>query len=158
MLRLSPQLLDRIRAHAERDYPHECCGILLGRSEPVAEAAPGADDTRRLVLDVAPMRNAHTASPQNRFEFDPREHLQVQRRGRERGLEVIGFYHSHPDHPARPSIFDLENASWPGLSYLIVAVAQARAAAANSFELAGDRSHFIQEELEAGVSQEGAAA
>ncbi len=142
MLRLSPQDLDRIRAHAERDYPRECCGILLGRA--AAEL--------RVASEAVPMRNANAAAPANRFAFDPREHLEVQRRGRERGLEVIGFYHSHPDHPARPSVTDLENASWPGLSYLIVAVAQGRAAAVNSFELAEDRSHFIQEDIQAGAA------
>lgn len=146
MLCLSHEDLDRIRAHAERDYPHECCGILLGR----------ADAARRQVAAPAAMRNANAASPENRFEFDPRQHLEVQRQARERGLEVIGFYHSHPDHPARPSVFDLENASWPGLSYLIVAVAQGRAATVNSYELAEDRSHFLQEEVVVGA--QGAAA
>jgi len=127
-----------IRSHGEATYPHECCGILLGRT------LGGA----RRVEEVVPMRNANTTTPQNRFDFDPKEHLQVQRGARERGLEVVGFYHSHPDHPARPSQYDLDNASWPGYSYVIVAVAQGVARQLNAFELADDRSHFIQEAVE----------
>lgn len=93
------------------------------------------------------MRNATTQTPENRFDFDPKEHLAVQRRARERGLEVVGFYHSHPDHPARPSQYDLDHAAWPGYSYVIVSVGKGVAGDANSFELAEDRSHFIQEAI-----------
>jgi proteasome lid subunit RPN8/RPN11 len=137
-LRLTRNDLASIRVHGESTYPHECCGILLGRNE----------DGHRVVEDVVPMRNANESSPQNRFDFDPKEHLRVQRGARERGMDIIGFYHSHPDHPARPSQYDLDHAAWPGYSYVIVSVEKSVAAEANSFELAADRSHFIQEPVE----------
>ncbi len=135
-LAIPSPLLDAIRAHGEREYPRESCGLLLG-----AGAEP------RRVTDVTPLRNANTEAPERRFALDPREHLGAQREARRRGLEVVGFYHSHPDHPARPSVTDLAEASWPGFSYVITAVARGRAAAVHSYELAEDRGHFIQEEI-----------
>lgn len=141
-LQLAAAHLAAIRRHGESDYPHECCGLLLGRFA----------GERRIVDDVHPMRNANTTSPENRFDFDPKEHLAAQRQARERGLEVVGFYHSHPNHPARPSQYDLEHAAWPGYSYLIVRIQQGRAQEANSYELAEDRSHFLQEPLDAGAA------
>lgn len=140
-LELPSRLAAAIAQHGVRTYPCECCGLLLGRHE-------GA---LRVVVDAMPLRNADEDSPRNRFAFDPREHLRAQREARERGLETVGFYHSHPDHPARPSQFDLDQASWPGYSYYIVSIralgAAAQAAEANSYELADDRSHFIQEDV-----------
>ncbi|HET9783856.1 MAG TPA: M67 family metallopeptidase [Terriglobales bacterium] len=135
-----PALEDLLR-HGERDYPNECCGLLLGQA---------LETRRRRATEAFPMRNANAVSPQNRFEFDPREHLAAQRAARERGLSVVGFYHSHPDHPARPSRTDLERAAWPGYSYLIISVAGGKAAPdqANAFELAEDRSAFLPEPLE----------
>lgn len=140
-LLLARHALETILRHGERDYPQECCGLLLGKA---AEAG------KRQAVEAQPLRNAHAASPRNRFEFDPREHLEAQRAARARGLSVVGFYHSHPDHPARPSATDLEQAAWPGYSYLIISVAQGRAAAeqAGSFELAEDRSRFLAEPIE----------
>ena len=131
--------LDAIRGHGERDYPNECCGLLLGSADGGAA---------REVREAQPLRNANTDSPRNRFDFDPAEHLAAQRAARERELEVIGFYHSHPDHPARPSQFDLDHAAWPGYSYVIVSIRQGKAGEANSFELAEDRSRFLDEEIE----------
>lgn len=141
-LRLMPEHFDAIRRHGEASYPHECCGLLLG------QFAGEERETR----EVFPMRNANTASPENRFDFDPQEHLAAQRQARERGLEVVGFYHSHPNHPARPSQYDLEHAAWPGYSYLIVRVQQGQAQDINSYELAEDRSHFIQEPIESAAA------
>lgn len=140
-LQLAAAQSEAIRRHGEKDYPNECCGLLLGRFE----------GEHRIVAEVYPMRNANTASPVNRFDFDPREHLAAQRRARERGLEVVGFYHSHPNHPARPSQYDLEHAAWPGYSYVIVRVQQGQAQDLNSYELADDRSHFIQEPVADGA-------
>ncbi|HWG37854.1 MAG TPA: M67 family metallopeptidase [Terriglobales bacterium] len=141
-LEMDARLLREVLQHGEQTYPHECCGLLLGSM--LAEGG-------RRVAAVRRMRNANTASPRNRFDFDPREHLAAQREAREQGLEIVGFYHSHPDHPARPSQTDLEHAAWPGYSYLIVSIVAGAAAAsgtANSFELAEDRSRFLPEPLE----------
>lgn len=137
-IRLEREALEGILRHGEETYPHECCGILLGRME--------ADG--RVLAEAVKMRNANTSSPWNRFDFDPREHLEVQKRARQAELEIVGFYHSHPDHPARPSRYDLDHAPWPGYSYMIVSVAKGRGADANSYELADDRTHFIQEDIE----------
>lgn len=138
-LEMAKAEMERVQRHGEETYPLECCGLLLGHMD---------GGGRRVVVEAARMRNANTESPQNRFVFDPHEHLEKQKSARARGLEIIGFYHSHPDHPARPSQFDLEHAAWPGYSYLIVSIERGRAAAqagANSFELAEDRSRFLEE-------------
>ena len=106
-LKLSAALAAAIRAHGKETYPHECCGFLLG--------VPGE------VKEIARASNAREDSPQNRYLIPPIEFVRVQRDADARGLDVIGFYHSHPDHPARPSAFDREHA-WPGYAYLITAV------------------------------------
>lgn len=141
-LQISPATLDEVLRHGEQDYPNECCGLLLGRQD---------GEGRRRIEAIHRMRNATTASPRNRFDFDPKEHLEAQRAARARGLDIVGFYHSHPDHPARPSQYDLEHASWPGYSYLIVAIhggKRVEGDGANSFELAEDRSQFVPESIE----------
>ncbi len=137
-VRLSREQLEGILRHGEETYPHECCGILLG----------GMEGDTRVVAEAVKMRNANTTSPWNRFDFDPKEHLEVQKRARQEGCEIVGFYHSHPNHPARPSRFDLDHAPWPGYSYMIVSIAKGHGMDANSYELADDRTHFIQEEIE----------
>jgi len=106
-LRIPAALAEAIRVHGRETYPHECCGFLLG--------APGE------VREIARASNAREDSPQNRYLIPPVEFVRVQRDADARGLDVIGFYHSHPDHPARPSAFDREHA-WPGYAYLIAAV------------------------------------
>ncbi|MGH9487953.1 MAG: Mov34/MPN/PAD-1 family protein [Terriglobales bacterium] len=141
-LSIPPEHLEAVLQHGEQAYPNECCGLLLGSME---------SGGRRSIRAIHRMRNANTASPRNRFDFDPKEHLEAQRAARARGLEIVGFYHSHPDHPARPSQYDLDHASWPGYSYLIVSIQQSKRAAtdgANSFELAEDRSQFLSESIE----------
>jgi proteasome lid subunit RPN8/RPN11 len=127
MLRLRKSDLDEMRRHAEETYPHECCGILLGRFI--------GDD--REVVSVARCSNVRTDSPQNRYSIDPLELIRIQRSARECGLEVIGFYHSHPDHPARWSTTDLAEAHWIGCSYVITSVRQRIADETNSFRLCG---------------------
>ena len=107
-MRIPAALVEAIRAHGKETYPHECCGFLLG--------VPGE------VREIARASNARADSPQNRYLIPPIEFVRVQRDADARGLDVIGFYHSHPDHPARPSAFDREHA-WPGYAYLIAAVA-----------------------------------
>ncbi|MGH9476222.1 MAG: Mov34/MPN/PAD-1 family protein [Terriglobales bacterium] len=141
-LSISPAQLDMVLEHGEQAYPHECCGLLLGSLE---------EGGRRRICAIHRMRNANTASPRNRFDFDPKEHLEAQRAARARGVDIVGFYHSHPDHPARPSQYDLDHAAWPGYSYLIVAIhggARVSVEGANSFELADDRSQFLSESIE----------
>ena len=138
MLAFSQGEYDEIRKHGEETYPHECCGVLLGQFS--------GDD--RVVEAITRCGNTRTDSPQNRYHIAPQELVRVQRQAREKGLEIIGFYHSHPDHPAQPSSTDLADAHWIGCSYVITAVQQGKAVLTNSFLLAGtdeDDKHFEQE-------------
>jgi proteasome lid subunit RPN8/RPN11 len=127
MLKISPKNYAEIRRHGEETYPHECCGVLLGQM----------DGDVRTVTSTARCGNTRTDSPQNRYHIDPKELVRIQRQARERAEDIIGFYHSHPDHPARWSKTDLEEAHWIGCSYVITRVAQAKADVTNSFELTG---------------------
>jgi proteasome lid subunit RPN8/RPN11 len=106
-LTITPTVDQAIRAHGQETYPHECCGALLGR-----------DDR---VTDVVALPNTTEEGPRRRFLVRPSDYRQAERRATELGLELAGFYHSHPDHPARPSQFDLDHA-WPTFAYIIVAV------------------------------------
>ena len=126
MLRLGQVHYQALRQHGEETYPHECCGILLGSTE---------EDGTRVVTSVARAGNTRNDSPHNRYNIDPKDQIRIQREGRQRGEEVIGYYHSHPDHPAEPSRTDLAEAHWPGLSYVITSVENGRAVLTNSFEL-----------------------
>jgi proteasome lid subunit RPN8/RPN11 len=128
MLKISPTDHASLRRHGEETYPHECCGVLLGRFD---------DDGAKTVTRAAPCGNTRLDSAHNRYHIDPKELIQIQREGRERGEEIVGFYHSHPDHPARWSVTDLAEAHWIGCSYVITSVEAGRAAVTNSFELTG---------------------
>jgi proteasome lid subunit RPN8/RPN11 len=128
--------LDEIHQHGEATYPHECCGFLLGK----------VDENRRLVQQTRRAQNQRSDSPHNRYQIAPQEYMRAERLAAEIGLEIIGFYHSHPDHPARPSQFDLENA-WPGLVYVIAGVNNGKADKTTAWVLADDRSGFMPEEI-----------
>ncbi|HEX3322755.1 MAG TPA: M67 family metallopeptidase [Terriglobales bacterium] len=128
MLRLGQSHYEAIRKHGEETYPHECCGVLLGRFD---------DDGTRVVTSIARAGNTRVDSPQNRYQIDPKELVRIQRESRQRGEDIIGFYHSHPDHPAQWSQTDLAEAHWFGCSYVITSVEKKAAALTNSFELVG---------------------
>lgn len=137
MITISEQLLTEIREHGVRDYPYECCGLLLGRY--------GADG--KLVNETYAISNAREESAKrNRFLIEPAELLRGEKYARSRDLEVVGFYHSHPDSPAVPSQYDLEHA-WPTYSYIIVSTKANQATDLFSWEQEPDRSRFNQEEL-----------
>jgi proteasome lid subunit RPN8/RPN11 len=122
---------DAIRAHGEATYPFECCGALLGT----------ADD--RQVVEALPLPNSTEEGPRRRFLITPKDYLMSERQAHSRGLALLGFYHSHPDHPARPSEHDLAHA-WPNLHYVILSVMQGRADAMRSWMLEADRSAFAE--------------
>lgn len=141
MIALSQQHLDEIRRHGEQDYPYECCGLLIGRF---------AEDNGKVVTETYPISNAREeAAKRNRFLIQPEELMRGERYARQRGLDVVGFYHSHPDHPAVPSQYDLDYA-WPTYSYIIVSVRQGSAGDLFSWELEADRSRFNSEEISEG--------
>ena len=132
-----------MRAHAERIYPHECCGFLLGR----------VGDGLRVVEQVEPATNGRGEEERyNRFTITPEAYLGAEKAARQAGLDVLGFYHSHPDAPARPSAYDLEHA-WPWYSYVIVAVREGAAEQMTSWVLEDDRTRFNEQAIE-GLSQE----
>jgi proteasome lid subunit RPN8/RPN11 len=143
MLKITRTDYDAIRRHGEETYPHECCGVLLGQM----------DGEVRTVTSTARCGNTRIDSPQNRYNIDPKELVRIQRDARTRDEDIIGFYHSHPDHPAQWSTTDLEEAHWIGCSYVITRVAQGKADVTNSFELTGtdeaDKA-FVAEEVEVG--------
>jgi proteasome lid subunit RPN8/RPN11 len=152
MLKLNQSQSDQIRQHGAREYPNECCGILLGR----------ADGEKKEVLEVMPLKNLRQdaaeadkllplespelESERNRFLIDPRDQIRVEREARASGLEVIGYYHSHPDHPARPSNYDREHA-WPWYSYVIVSVQKGEPREMTSWVLTDDRERFDPEQV-----------
>ena len=153
MLRLSVEQLDAIHRHAARDYPAECCGVLLGQDagevKHVAEVAALANLRRepQRAAEFVPLEDPGRESERNRYLIDPREQLRVEKDARTRGLTVLGYYHSHPDHPPRPSEYDREHA-WPWYSYLIVAVDHGIAGDSRSWVLSEDGSVFQLEQLD----------
>lgn len=141
MLKIGQREYTALRQHGEQTYPHECCGVLLG----------SIDGDARLVTSIARCANTRNDSPHNRYHIDPKELIRIQRQGRERGEDIVGFYHSHPDHPARWSPTDFAEAHWIGCSYVITSVAQGKADVTNSFQLAGDDESgkkFLDEAIE----------
>jgi len=127
-----------VTEHASSAYPEECCGALLGHR----------GDKGRTVADVIRCRNVHD-TPTTRYAIDPAELVTLQRKARERGLEIVGFYHSHPDRPSYVSRTDLEEAHWLDCSYIIASVEQGSVAQVRSFELpaVGDEKQFTEEPL-----------
>ena len=137
MISISEKLLENIREHGVRDYPYECCGLLLGRFETEA----------KVVKETYPISNAREESAKrNRFLIEPAELMRGEQYARSKQLEVVGFYHSHPDSPARPSQYDLEHA-WPTYSYIIVSTSEGQSGDLFSWEQEPDRSRFNQEEI-----------
>jgi proteasome lid subunit RPN8/RPN11 len=134
-LRVSEALLDQVRREGERAYPAECCGVLAGR--------PGGI---KQVLQLLPVVNRRTDDP-HRYLVSPDDLRRAAEELRQAELEVLGFYHSHPDHPATPSDFDAEHA-WPWYSYLILRVDRGQAAETASWQLADDRSAMLPESID----------
>jgi proteasome lid subunit RPN8/RPN11 len=131
-LQLATGIVDDIRAHGVETYPHECCGALVGRDGEVTRAVP--------------LPNTTDEGPRRRFLVRPSDYQQAERAADAAGAELLGFYHSHPDHPARPSQYDLDHA-WPNFSYLIVSVAAGVAEDVRSWRLRDDRTAFDEEPL-----------
>jgi proteasome lid subunit RPN8/RPN11 len=126
-----------IRNHGVEAYPDECCGAMIGRDGIV---------TRTYALP-----NATEEGPRRRFRIRPQDYREAERQATESGADLVGFYHSHPDHPARPSQYDLDHA-WPVFSYVIVSVREGVAEDMTSWRLREDRSVFDEEDLEEHVN------
>ena len=137
MITISTEQIEEIRQHGVKDYPYECCGLLLGRYRPEGKT----------VSETYPISNAREESAKrNRFLITPEELMRGERYARGKDVEVVGFYHSHPDSPAVPSRYDLEHA-WPTYSYIIVSTTAGAAKDLFSWEQEQDRSRFNQEEI-----------
>jgi proteasome lid subunit RPN8/RPN11 len=140
-LKISGALYDELRRHGEATYPHECCGVLLGEFDEAGEKVANAE---------VQCGNTRTDSLANRYQISPSELVRIQREALLAGRDIVGFYHSHPDHPARWSATDLAEAHWTGCSYVITSVEKGRAVLTNSFLLLGgeDEKHFVDEPIE----------
>src|SRR5437870_13758859 len=142
MLKISNEDWEAVRAHGEETYPHECCGILLGKMD--------IEKKEREVKMVVRTGNTRLDALHNRYNIDPKELIAAQKQARQAGLDIVGFYHSHPDHPPRWSQTDFAEAHWIGCSYLITTVVKGEADVTNSFVLAGkleEDKRFEQEEI-----------
>ena len=137
VLVLSEALRRRIESEGSAAYPNECCGILIGR-----DVVASGVEKRRVVDRLEPGRNVFEADEQyHRFSIDPRQQMKAERAAEAEGKLVLGFYHSHPDHPARPSEYDRQHA-WPFYSYVIVAIAKGAAADMTSWVLDEKMNQF----------------
>ena len=136
-MKISKCVLDRIKEHGKRTYSEECCGVLLGK----------VDGEEKVVSDFIEIENEREDQRERRFLITPEAYLETDKAARVRGLEILGFYHSHPDHPARPSQYDLEHA-WAWFSYLITRVERGEPRETTGWVLREDRSAFDEELIE----------
>ncbi|HEX5481125.1 MAG TPA: M67 family metallopeptidase [Terriglobia bacterium] len=151
-LRITGEQVNAIGSHGAREYPNECCGAMLGVE------TGGVKEVRELAAlknirqdfargqELIPLTALETESERNRFLIDPKDLVQVEKQARNRGLDIIGFYHSHPDHPARPSAYDRDHA-FPWYSYVIITVEAGKPGPYASWVLREDRSQFDEEEI-----------
>ncbi len=138
MISIVKQLIKQIEAHGERDYPHECGGMLIGHFD---------QEKGKTVIELLPMENSSEESTRhNRVLILPKDVLRAERYAREKKLDVVGYYHSHPNDRAFPSQFDLDHAL-PVWSYIIVSVLEGKATDVRSWEMENDRSKFNAEEI-----------
>ena len=136
-MQTTPDVLDAIRTHGEATYPEECCGFLLGHVTPDGN----------LVVAIQRVANRQATNRERRYTITPDDYQAAARAAATQGLDVVGFYHSHPDHPAQPSETDLAEATFPGYTYVIVSVQQGAADEITAWALAPDRSRFDPEPI-----------
>lgn len=133
---MAQAVYDMMIKHVRESYPNECCGLLLG----------AAGGNKNEVMETVKAENLNHERAHDRYELNPQDFLKADRYGREKNMQIVGIYHSHPDHPARPSAVDTERA-WEGYSYVIVGVEGGKKCEANSFVLNNETKQFEQEEL-----------
>lgn len=143
-LHLTPAAREQIITHAEAGYPNEVCGILLGS---------GSDDLRTISQAFA-IENAFEAGEQyHRFLITPEDMFRAERLARQRGLEVFGVYHTHPDEEARPSTYDRDHAAWTSWNYIVVSVEHGQATSLRAWKLRPDRDAFDEEPVTSDQSE-----
>lgn len=138
MIYITQDKINEIQKHAESSYPYECCGLLIGKC-----------GSKREVLKIHSIRNRNVERAVDRYDMDPYEFNQADKDARKSGYDIIGIYHSHPDHPARPSVFDAERA-WAGYSYFIIAVKDGKKEALKSWVFDETKKGFDEEEITIG--------
>jgi proteasome lid subunit RPN8/RPN11 len=152
MLRIEYSDYETLRAHGEETYPNECCGVLLGKN--TADEGNSARATNH-VQQIVRAGNTRTDSAHNRYNIAPQELVKIQRQARGLGLDIVGFYHSHPDHPAQWSPTDFAEAHWLGCSYIITSIEKGEAKTTNSFLLSGtaeDNKRFEDEAIQIDIA------
>lgn len=135
MVEIKQDILQKILDHTRASYPHECCGILLGLLT-----------SPKSITDAVKAENTNKERAVDRYEMNPDELLRIEREARQAGLEVVGVYHSHPDHPSSPSEFDRQR-GWPEYSYIIVAVKGGAETEVKSWTFIEEDEPFGEEEL-----------
>lgn len=137
MLRIPKHLADNIRKHGRETFTEEACGVMYGR----------VGNDHKEVVDIEPLYNSRNGQRHRRFLITPEDYRRAEVEALARGVELVGFYHSHPNHPAYPSSYDLEHA-WPFFSYVIVSVRDGEPKEMRSFVMNEDREAFTGEEVQ----------
>jgi proteasome lid subunit RPN8/RPN11 len=135
-INLTQKIIDQFSVHGEEEFPHECCGVILGTIK--------GDES--FGLEYLPATNTKEENRERRFLIDPMAYQKAEDEADERNLSVISIVHSHPDHPDKPSDFDRDHA-WPGFSYIIISVQNGKAVSYRSWQLNQDRKFFIEENI-----------
>jgi proteasome lid subunit RPN8/RPN11 len=137
VIRLSEAQIEAIRSHGAQDFPHECCGVILGDVEAGA----------KIVRELRPIANVHADGHERRYLISPDAMFALMQEERRTGRKILGFYHSHPNHPARPSEYDRDWAS-PWYTYIIVSVLEGKPTDLTAWQLDEDRETFLPEEIQ----------
>lgn len=141
-IEITSELIRDIERQGRDAYPNECCGVLIGRDLPGANGQP-----RRIVDSIAPLRNSFDKEEQyHRFKLDGLEYARMEKQVSDAGKMILGFYHSHPDHPATPSQYDLDHA-WPFYSYVIVQIVKREPGLMTSWILDEDKNEFVEQQI-----------
>jgi len=134
---LTKKIINEFKSHGESDFPHECCGFIIGDFLPNGKSK---------AVEYLPASNTKSENRERRFLIDPMAYQNAEDKADKLGLSVISIVHSHPDHPDQPSEFDREHA-WPGFSYIIIAVHTGIAVSYKSWQLNMDRTKFLEEKI-----------
>ncbi|MCR4320525.1 MAG: M67 family metallopeptidase [Candidatus Brocadiaceae bacterium] len=135
MLGIDNDKLHFIKDQVKKSYPYECCGLLIG-----------TDTSEKKVVEVRPVQNKNAERTHDRYEIEGKEFVKIDKEASKKGLQIIGIYHSHPDHPAIPSAYDTEHA-WAGYSYMIAAVEKGEAIDIRSWLFNEEKKQFEEEEI-----------
>ncbi len=135
-INITQKIVDSFLSHGEKEYPHECCGFILGQFK----------DDESFGIEYLPASNVKEENRERRFLIDPLAYQKAEDEADAHGMSVISIVHSHPDHPDKPSDFDRDHA-WPGFSYIIISVQDGKAVSYRSWQLSADRKFFIEENI-----------